>query len=246
MRKTRTVFIVAYCALAVIIIACSPYERRVVPFQEPQASPNAIYIEGAVIAARGYVKSGEAKDAFGFDIRGAGILPVQVVFDNKSKYSLMIIAEQTFVVDEDSYVWPILEQSMAYDRLAKHTELGRVVPEGAKRSLLFGAAGAMIGAAIGIVTGENVAAAAGKGAAVGAVAGAVSGGAQAVIDPSEVQTKIREDLRTRTLQYRAVRPGEMAHGFIFYPGEARSAKVLRLQVKQVETGKIFTYNMKLQ
>lgn len=61
MHKTRTVFLIAYCVLAVIIIACSPYERRVVPFQDPQASPNAIYFDGAVIAARGYVKSGEAK-----------------------------------------------------------------------------------------------------------------------------------------------------------------------------------------
>jgi uncharacterized protein YcfJ len=246
MRKTKTIVFAAYCALIMIVIACSPYERRVVPFQAPQASPNAIHIDGAVIAARSYVKAGEAEEAFGFDIRGAGILPVQVVFDNKSEHSLMIIAEQTFLVDDDSYVWPILEQSMAYDRLSKHTELGRVVPEGAKRSLLFGAAGAMIGAAIGIVTGTNVAAAAGKGAAVGAVAGAVSGGAQAAIDPSEVQSKIREDLRTRALQYRAVRPGELAHGFIFYPGEARSAKVLRLQIKQVETGKVSTYNMKLK
>lgn len=246
MRKTKTILFAVYCVLAMIIIACSPYERRVVPFQTPQASPNAIHIDGAVIAARSYVKSGEAKEAFGFDIRGAGILPVQVVFDNKSEHSLMIIAEQTFLVDDDSYVWPVLEQDMAYDRLAKHTELGKVAPEGAKRGLLFGAAGAMIGAAIGIVTGTNVAEAAGKGAAVGAVAGVVAGGAQAVIDPSEVQSKIREDLRTRTLQYRAVRPGELAHGFIFYPGEARSAKVLRLQIKQVETGKISTYNMKLK
>ena len=158
----------------------------------------------------------------------------------------MIFAEQTFLVDADSNVWPVLEQSMAYDRLAKYTELGRVVPEGAKRGLLFGAAGAMIGAAIGIVTGTNVAAAAGKGAAVGAVAGAVSGGAQTVIDPSEVHSRIKEDLRTRSLQYRAVRPGELAHGFIFYPGEAKTAKVLRLQIKQTDTGKISTYNMKLQ
>jgi len=80
---------------------------------------------------------------------------------------------------------------------------------------------------------------------VGAAAGVVSGGAQAALDPSDVEAKIREDLKTKTLQYRAVRPGELAHGFIFYPGEAKTAKVLRLQVRETDTGKISTFNMKL-
>jgi uncharacterized protein YcfJ len=158
----------------------------------------------------------------------------------------MIIAEQTFLIDAEGNVWPILEQNLAYDRLSKQTELGRVVPEAAKRGLLFGAAGAVIGAAIGIVTGTNVGAAAGKGAAIGAAAGVVSGGGQAAIDQTDVQSKIKQDLQTRSLQYRAVKPGELAHGFIFYPGEAKTAKVLRLQIKETDTGKISTFNMKLQ
>ncbi|MEE9912424.1 MAG: hypothetical protein K4571_11945 [Deltaproteobacteria bacterium] len=229
-----------------LIAGCMQYERQVVPFKTPQSSPNAVYIDGAAIAARSFVDVEEAKSAFGFDIRQAGILPVQVAFDNKSTHPLMIIAEQTFLIDAESNVWPILEQNLAYDRLSRQTELGRVAPEAAKRGLLFGAAGAVIGAAIGIVTGTNVAAAAGKGAAVGAAAGVVSGGGQAATDPSDVQSKIKEDLRTRSLHYRAVKPGELAHGFIFYPGEAKTAKVLRLQIKEMDTGKVSTFNMKLQ
>jgi uncharacterized protein YcfJ len=225
---------------------CASYERQVVPFKTPQSTPNAVYIDGAVIAARSFINVEEAKAAFGFDIRQAGILPVQVAFDNKSNHPLMIIAEQTFLIDAEGNVWPILEQNLAYDRLARETELGRVVPEAAKRGLLFGAAGAVIGAAIGIVTGTNVGAAAGKGAAIGAAAGVVSGGGQAAIDQTDVQSKIKQDLQTRSLQYRAVKPGELAHGFIFYPGEAKTAKVLRLQIKETDTGKISTFNMKLQ
>jgi hypothetical protein len=38
----------------------------------------------------------------------------------------------------------------------------------------------------------------------------------------------------------------LAYGFIFYPGEAKSAKVLRLQLKAKDTGEISTFNMKLQ
>jgi uncharacterized protein YcfJ len=232
--------------LALFTAGCMRYERQVVPFKSPQESPNVVYIEGAAVAARSFVNAEEAKAAFGFDIRSAGILPVQVVFDNKSIHPLMIIADQTFLIDDEGNVWPVLDQNLAYDRLSKQTELSRVAPEATRRGLLFGAAGAVIGAAIGIVTGTNVGSAAGKGAAIGAAAGVVSGGAQGAADHTDVQGRIKEDLRTRSLQYRAVRPGELAHGFIFYPGEAKSAKVLRLQVKETDTGKISTFNMKLK
>lgn len=242
--RNRDFFVVFICFA--FLIGCTSYERQVVPFKMPQSSPNAVYIDGAVIAARSFTDAGEAKDAFGFDIRSAGIIPIQVAFDNKSNHPLMIIAEQTFLIDAESNVWPILEQNLAYDRLSKQTELGRVAPEAAKRGLLFGAAGAAIGAAVGIVTGTSVGEAAGKGAAIGAAAGVVSGGGQAAVDQSDVRAKIKEDLRTRSLQYRAVKPGELAHGFIFYPGEAKTAKVLRLQIKETDTGKISTFNMKLQ
>ena len=246
MNKTMKTVLPIVLSVLLLIAGCVNYERQVVPFKTPQNSPNAVYVDGAVIAARSFADAKEAKVAFGFDIRQAGILPVQVVFDNKSSHPLMIIAEQTFLIDTDSNVWPILEQNLAYDRLSKQTEWGRVAPEAAKRGLLFGAAGAVIGAAIGIVTGTNVGEAIGKGAAVGVAAGMVSGGGQAALDQSDVQAKIKQDLQTRSLQYRAVKPGELAHGFIFYPGEAKTAKVLRLQIRETDTGRISTFNMKLQ
>ncbi len=227
-----------------MIAACTSYERQVVPFKMPESSPNAVLSDGAIIAARSFTVS-EAKEAFGFDIISAGIFPVQVSFDNRSDTSLTIIADQTFLIDEESNVWPILDQSMAYDRLAKKTELGRVGPEAAKSGLLLGAAGAVIGAAIGIVTGTNVGAAVGKGAVIGAAAGLTVGGAQGM-DNSDVKYQIKEDLQSRSLQYRAIKKGELAYGFIFYPGEIKSAKVLRLQIRARDTGKISTFNMKLQ
>ncbi|MFO7569831.1 MAG: hypothetical protein R6W75_08525 [Smithellaceae bacterium] len=212
----------------------------------PQSSPNAVDIDGAVIAARAFVKTSEAKEIFGFDIRAAGILPVQVAIDNKSDHPLIIVADQTFLIDEESSVWPILDQTMAYDRLSKVTELSRVAPEAVKGGLLLGAAGAVIGAAIGIVTGTNIGEAVGKGAAIGAAAGAVTGGAQGVAGHEEVRHQIKDDLQKRSLQYRAIKPGELAYGFIFYPGEAKTARVLRLQVKATDTRKISTFNMKLE
>ena len=248
MEKSKNYIAAAILAFFFLIFfsGCTGYERQVAPFKMPQESPNAVNTGGAIIAARAFIDPEEAREAFGFDIRTAGVLPVQVVFDNKSPRSLVIVAEQTFLIDSESNVWPILDTNLAYDRLSKATELGKVVPEGAKRGVLLGAAGAVIGAAIGIVTGTNIGSAAGKGAAIGAAAGIVSGGGQAVGDHyADVQSKIKEDLQKRSLNYRPVKPGELAYGFIFYPGEAKTAKVLRLQLKETGTGKISTFNMKL-
>ena len=231
----------------IILSGCASYERQVAPFKLPENTQNAVSFQGATIAARSFNTAKEAREVFGFDIRGAGILPVQVVFDNTSHHSLVIIPNQTFLIDKDSNAWPILDQNLAYDRISKSTEWGRIFPEATKSGLLLGAAGAVIGAAIGIVTGTNVGEALGKGAVIGGAAGIVSGGAYGFeAHYADVQSRIKHDLQSRSLHYRAIKPGELAYGFIFYPGEAKSAKVLRLQLMSKETGELSTFNMKLK
>jgi len=101
----------------------------------------------------------------------------------------------------------------------------------------------VIGAAIGIVTGQNVAAAAGKGAAIGAAAGITLGGAKGLGDP-DVRQQIREDLQNRTLEKRAIVPHEVAHGFIFFPGEAKKAKELRFSIRTTDTKQVYPLIMK--
>jgi len=242
MRRMKWQLLIAIFLL-VAVSACSKYERQVVPFQLPAAYPNATEAAEATIAAKAYDGKDEASAAFGFDIRGAGILPIQVIFDNKGAHSLEIVAAQTFLVDEANNLWPILDASPTYDRITKKTELGNVVPEGAKSGLLAGAAGGIIGAAIGIVTGTNVGNAAAKGAAIGAAAGLTIGGSQGLTD-NEVRYQISDDLKSRSLERRAVKPHEIAHGFIFFPGEAKKTKELRLQLKAMDTGRIYPLILK--
>jgi hypothetical protein len=242
MRRMKWLYLVVIFLL-VAASACTKYERQVVPFQLPAAYPNATEAAEATITAKAYDGEDEARAAFGFDIRGAGILPIQVIFDNKGAHSLEILPAQTFLVDEANNLWPILDASLTYDRITKKTELGNVVPEGAKSGMLAGAAGGIIGAAIGIVTGTNVGNAAAKGAAIGAAAGLTMGGSQGLTD-NEVRYQIQDDLKTRSLEKRAVRPQEIAHGFIFFPGEAKKAKELRLQLKAIDTGKIYPLILK--
>ncbi len=236
-----------HCALAgllvLLAVACARYERQVVPFKLPSAYPNATDAAGAVIAARAYDDGKEASGAFGFDIRGAGILPVQVVIDNKGKHRLEIVPEKTLLVDRENNIWPILDKGLAYDRIEKKTELGRVAPEAGKSGLLGGLAGAAIGAAIGIVTGHNVGDAAMKGAALGGAAGATMGGAKGLSE-TDARSAIRDDLRTRSLEKKAINPQDLAHGFIFFPGEAKKSQELRLQIRTLDTGETFNLTLK--
>jgi hypothetical protein len=233
-----------FLALAVLFLAaCASYESTVVPFKLPSAYPNATEAAGATIAAVAYDDPKEAEKAFGFDIIAAGVMPVRVIFDNQGPHPIEIVSGQTFLVDTSDNLWAILDSGMAYDRIEKKTELGQVTPEAGKSGLLGGAAGALLGAAVGIVTGHNVGDAAMKGAALGAAGGAVFGGAKGLTD-RDVQNRIRDDLQKRTLSSQAIPPREVAHGFLFFPGEARKAKELRLKIKEADTGRVYALTMK--
>src|SRR5512140_2259685 len=95
----KTIVTALLMALMVALSACTTYERQVVPFKMPSAYPNATPVADATIAAKAYDNPDEAKAAFGFDIRGAGIYPVQVIFDNTGNHSLEILTDKTLLVD---------------------------------------------------------------------------------------------------------------------------------------------------
>lgn len=238
--------IVPFILAAVFFTAsCARYETKIQPLKMPSAYPNVVQIGDTLVGAEAYSDAKKAEAAFGFDIRGAGVLPVRVVFDNKGKEPLEIISSQTFLLDIENNAWPVLEQNIAYDRLSKKTEMGEVLPQSAKYGALGGIAGGIIGAAIGIVSGSSVGDAAMKGAAAGAAAGAVIGGTKGLTD-GEVQEKIHSDLAKRSLENRAIRPMEIAYGFIFFPGESKTAKELRIQIRNAATGQIYYLTMKLE
>ena len=239
----RGIWVAGIILLICAVIGCARYERKVVPFKMPDAYTNAVEVAGATVAARSYTRE-EAEEAFGFDIVGWGVLPVQIVFDNRGDHPLQVMAGRTYLVDVTSNLWPILDQELAYDRIERKTELGEVLPEGSRSGLLAGAAGAVIGAAIGIVTGTSVGEAAGKGAALGAAAGLTMGGAAGLAN-QEAPHRIGEDLRNRSLEERPVPPHDISHGFIFFPGEAtEQARELRLTLKEVDTGVMYSLIMK--
>lgn len=233
--KRYTFYIIIFCII--LLTGCATYTAKPLPFKSPAAMKNAVNVEGADIAARAFTDPDEAKTIFGFDILSAGMLPVQVVFDNQGSHPFEVVGHQTFLEDKNGNLWPILGKEIAYERTTRYAKTKEIFKEGAYKGFLGAAAGAIIGTAIGIVSGENVASAAGKGAALGAAAGATIGGVTGYGSDSAIKS-ITNDLREKSLQSNAILPKSLAHGILFFPGEAGSAKQLRLQIMEKDTGKV--------
>ncbi len=234
LRKAMLVTIV----LTLITGCGTSYKAKPLPFRAPSSYENSVEVGGATIAAHAYADPREAREAFGFDIRGAGMLPVQIIFDNQGPHFLKIIPKQTFLQDEKGNLWPILEDQMAYARATQYAKTKQVFKEGAYTGFLGATAGAIIGAAVGIVAGQGVGSALGKGAALGAATGATVGATKGYFS-DQAPRAIINDLNQKSLENKPIQPSSLAFGFIFFPGEAPSAQQLRLQSSEVDTGRVY-------
>jgi hypothetical protein len=214
-------------SMTLALLGCATYGERVAPVPLPEAQQGHVNVDGAKLVAQAYVDPGNARSALGFDARQAGLLPVRFVVDNQAGKRVSVTPTQTFLIDDQGQAWPLLTAEQAYDRVKGHVDVGETVAGAAKPAGLLGAAGALVGAAVGVVTGENVGTTAAAGAAAGVALGGVGGGAVA---NREVGRKISDDLSRESLRNRRVQPGELAYGYLFFPGknEAKSAKQLRL------------------
>jgi hypothetical protein len=219
----------ATLVVAAVLAGCASYGERVAPVPLPESQANYVEVDGAKVVGRALVDPAAAKKAFGFDIRGAGLLPVRLVIDNQSAGEIHIEPTQTFLVDDKGQAWPLLTQDLAYRRIKSHVELGETAKGTAKTGVLGAGAGLLVGAAIAMVTGENAASTIGKAAGVGAAAGMLYGGAQR---NQQLDDRIRDDLMQESLGNQAVPQGGLAYGYLFFPGqdEAQSAQELRLSM----------------
>ncbi len=238
MRRTALCTVILFLSV-ITLPSCTNYKSREVSFRPPSAYPGMQVVAGAQIAAADYADKSAARDAFGFDIRGTGILPVQVILDNRGTHPLAIVPEQTFLVDSEGNLWNLLDRRTAYERVESSTESGRIASGAGKRSLLGAAGGAIVGAALGVLTGENVGTSLAKGAAVGGAGGAVYGGVEAGTS-ADAERQIAHDLASKELENRTIQPGSLARGFLFFPGEAPSAGQLRVQLKETDSGQLHT------
>jgi hypothetical protein len=235
--------ILALMTIFLFVAACATaYKAQPLPFRAPSSYANAVEVAGATVGAEAFANPKKAQEAFGFNVRGAGMLPVEVVFDNGGPHSLKINDRQTFLEDEQGNLWPILDDKTAYDRATKYAQTKQILKEGAYSAFLGAAAGAIIGSAIGIVSGGNVGETLGRGAAAGAAAGATIGGVKGYTDADDARRTIINDLNNKSLENKPISSG-LAYGFLFFPGEAQSAKLLRLQLVETDTGKVYVLRL---
>jgi len=233
MKKIASLLILI-CALS----GCAGYQSQYIPFRPPEGYPNHHELSGVALGGEAYPDKGAAKKAFGFDIRGAGLLPVQLVLDNKSGQALEIDSAQSFLMDADGNLWQVVPNSVAFERMEQSTQLASFFGRSAGKGALIGAAaGGILATALGIVSGNNVAAYLGKGAAMGGAAGAVIGGASEA-GSRERESRISDDLREKGLEGKTIPDQYLANGFLFFPGEAKSAKELRLLWRERESGQL--------
>lgn len=220
----RLVLLVSFVA---ILNSCTTYGDRVAPVPLPSAQLNHLDVKGALLAAHPYADPESAEAVFGFDIRDAGLLPVRFVIDNQSPGSVNIEPNQTFLIDKEGQAWPLLTAEQAYRRVTNSVGVGEVFKGAKTPSVLLGAAGAVAGFAIGILSGENVAEITAKGAVAGASLGALYGGG---LRYENLDYEIRTDLQQKSLRNQRIRRGDLAYGYLFFPGkqEAVSAHALRL------------------
>lgn len=142
-------------SLTLLWQGCSTYEPKVVPMKLPEAYANVQRVAGAYVAARAWDQEEEAQGAFGFNILRAGLLPVQVNFDNRGSETLTIEASQTFLINQSQELFPVLTDNEAYDRVSRGAPLAEGVKGLATGGILGGATGALIGAAVGVVAGHR-------------------------------------------------------------------------------------------
>jgi hypothetical protein len=240
MRKVISILIIA-----AHLSACATYESRSVSFRPPQDYANYQNTAGLLVGAESFADSKLAEQSFGFDIRSAGLLPIQVVIDNKSGQAVEVVAGQTFLIDDTNRYWKILTNGDAADRVQKATDSGAIAGGAGKGAAYGAAAGALLGLAIGVVSGRDVGSAVVKGGVLGGAGGAVIGGASKAGDDRKREYKISDDVREKGVEGKIMQSESLASGFIFFPSEASSAKELRLQVRFRGDGRIQTLNLKL-
>lgn len=233
---------VLFFALLLGIFSCTPYKTQYVGFRPAADYTNNVIAGGVTVGAEAYADQIAAKEAFGFDVKKAGLLPVQVVMDNRSGDTVQVVLDQTFLVDDNNRYWNLISNRAAVERVTKATQSGEILGGAAKGAGWGAATGAVLGAAFGVLTGESIAEAAGRGAVVGAAGGAVYGGAQKGSNPKQPRT-ISDDLWEKGLEGKTIPDQSLANGFLFFPAEAQSARELRLQIREYQSGNLYTLSL---
>lgn len=185
---------------ASLIWSCDSQQDKPAPV--PQSAAGAVEVGGAAFQAMAYADPEQAARAFGFDIRGAGLLPVRVSIGNHGSGTLQTLPRQTFLVDADGQAWPLLTSGQAFARL----EQAKAIVFGAPRIPDLDNLDALTGFALDLSVGADF------------------------LSDTAPERRIGQNLSTKELRNPKIPAGQEAVGLLFFPGqdEAKGARALRL------------------
>lgn len=234
---------IAFLFCLLFIMACSKaFVAKPVRFKMPSVYGNAVRMDKTIAGAEVFNNSSADKIIFGFDIHGAGMLPVQVVFENTGYVDYTVVVDQTFLEEINGNMWEALSGDIAKARATQHAQDKKALKEAGKKGVIAAAIGAVTGAIIGTLTRDSIGKSAGTGAAVGAGTGAIYGAVKA-LEKNDEEQKSLKNYKNTLIEHKPVRAGCITRGFLFFPGEAKKPKYLWLTIREALGGK--TYNKKI-
>jgi hypothetical protein len=191
--------------------------------------PNRTGFSEGLVGAYAINDPKEITRFFGFDLKKAGVIPVQLSVQNNLSNDSITLTSAT-LLDTEGLLWEVLPSDVVSKRIDEHTSGGLSGENGARRSLLWGLAGGVLGAAVGVVSGTSVAESAAKGAAVGGAIGITTSIAQAGAETSD-GAEIQRDFSTRSIDHATIAAGDTANGLLYFPGEVGQPRRLNLTFK---------------
>jgi hypothetical protein len=237
--------IISLLIIAMLLSACATAKSRSVSFRPPQDFVNYNNISGLKVGAEVFDDTKLAEEAFGFDIRAAGLLPVQVVMNNRSGQVVEVVADQTFLIDDNNRYWKVLSNREVAERFQKAADGGAITGGIAKNAVPGASAGALLGMTFGVVSRGDAGSAIVKGGTSGGAGDAAAGGVGKAGDDRQREIKIADDLWNKGIDGKVLLEETLASGMVYFPGEVTFAKELRLQVKFRGDKRFKTLNLKL-
>jgi hypothetical protein len=199
---------------------------------------NRVDFDGVSLAAEAYHDDQVIKERFGYNVKKAGVTPINFIAENDSDDTLIILPGPT-MRDAKGQVWDLLPQHVVVNRVSEFTgSAGVSGRDGVSRTAKGAVVGAVLGAALGIATGSNVGAAMGKGAAMGGAVGA--GSAIMGVGGKDRTGEVAADYSNLAALQNILEPGQSTHGLLYFPGEADRPTRLNLKVRIGHDGKTKT------
>ena len=200
----------AFIGMASLLMSCDSTPKTTEAVALPISLVEPIDVAGTRWQALAYLNQPSSGGIFGFDIRGAGLLPVLVSIDNRGGGTLKIMPRQTFLINSDGQAWSLLTTDQVLSRLdaANGTHAGELALS--------------MPTHLETITGFALNATHSLG---------FSNLADAYARP---ESDLGRDLRERNLRNPLIPAGEAASALLYFPGreEAKSVRELRLCYEQ--------------